>query len=289
MTAPLLLTFLLFAAGTQSSRYPVQESETIDRVLDFSGSANHMLELDNISGAIHVTAISGNSVTMTAKKTIHAESQDRIQDAKRDVKLDITDKAETIRIYVDGPFRCQCSDGRDGWRSSGARWNNPGYRVDIDFDIRVPSGTKLRLRTVNDGDIMVDSTSGDFEVENVNGAITMNDIRGSGSAVTVNGPVKVSFLENPKSVSGFKTINGIIEVAFQPDLSADLQMKTFHGGLYTDFDVKSLPSPSTTGERVNGRFVYKKNGFSSFRVGNGGPEIKFDGFNGDIKVVRRAR
>src|SRR5262249_42555984 len=130
MSAPLVLVLMLWAAAPQSSRYPIQESETIDRVLDFSGAANHMVELDNLSGSIHVKAAPGNSVAMTAHKTVRAESQARIDDAKRDVKLDITDKAETIRIYVDGPFRCQCSDGRSGWRSSGARWDEPGYRVD---------------------------------------------------------------------------------------------------------------------------------------------------------------
>jgi DUF4097 and DUF4098 domain-containing protein YvlB len=289
MITLLFASLLMVQAGSQSSRYPATETEKIQQTLQFSGAANHMIELDNVSGSIHVASTTGRSVEMTANKTIRAESQQRILDAKRDVKLDITDNAETIRIYVDGPFRCTCADGRDGWRSSGARWSEPGYRVDIDFDLRVPDGTKLRLRTVNGGEISVDRTTGDFEVENVNGRITMTDIRGSGSAQTVNGAVNVSFLENPKSTSGFKTVNGAIEVAFQPDLSADLQMKTFNGGLYTDFDVKSLPASAVKAERVNGMFVYRGNSFSGFRVGNGGPEIKFDGFNGDVRVVRRTR
>jgi hypothetical protein len=273
----------------QSSRYPVQEKESIQRTLEFSGSGSRMIELDNVFGSIHVTPTSGRAVEMTANKTIRAESQERIADAKRDVTLDITDNAETVRIYVDGPFRCHCDNNRDGWRSFGSRWSDPGYRVDIDFDLKVPDGTKLRLRTVNHGDITVDKTSGDFEIENVNGGITMTEIRGSGSAQTVNGPVKVSFVENPKSASLFKSINGVIEAAFQPNLSADLQMKTFNGGLYTDFEVKNLPSPAVTGERVDGRFVYRGNRFSGFRVGNGGPEIKFDGFNGDVRILRRTQ
>src|SRR5262249_6251698 len=143
--------------------------------------------------------------------------------------------------------------------------------------------------TVNGGDITVENTTGDFEIENVNGGIRMTDIRGSGSAHTVNGPVRVSFLENPKTDSSFRSVNGVIEASFQPDLSANLQMKTFNGGLYTDFDVKTLPSPVTSGERINGRFLYRRDSFSGFRVGNGGPEIKFDGFNGDVKVIRRTR
>jgi hypothetical protein len=117
----------------------------------------------------------------------------------------------------------------------------------------------------------------------------MNEIRGSGSAHTVNGPVKVSFAENPRTASSFKSINGVIEIMFQPNFSADLLMKTFNGGLFTDFDVTRLPSPIAQGERVNGRYVFRSNQFNGFRVGNGGPEIKFDGFNGDIRVIRRTR
>jgi hypothetical protein len=153
----------------------------------------------------------------------------------------------------------------------------------------VPQGTRLRLRTVNGGNVQVEGTTGDFDVANVNGGITMTDIRGSGSAETVNGPVKVSFVENPRNASSFKSINGAIEVAFQPNLSADLQMKTFNGGLYTDFEVKTLPTTIAAGSRVNGKFVYHSNQFTGVRVGSGGPEIKFDGFNGDVRVLRRTR
>src|SRR5262245_47122230 len=179
------------SAAAQSSRYTVQEKETVERRLEFAGSGSRVVELDNVSGSIRVTRANGPAVEMTANKTIRAESQDRVQDARRDVTLDISDRAETVRIYVNGPFRCQCSEGRDGWRSFGARWNDPGYRVDIDFELKVPDGTKMRLRTVNAGDIKIENTTGDFEIENVNGGITMTDIRGSGYAHTVNGPVRV--------------------------------------------------------------------------------------------------
>jgi hypothetical protein len=281
----------LFAArlwGQSSLRYPVEEKETVQRTLEF-GPGEHVLELDNVSGFIHVVSTNGSNVEMVANKTIRAESRDRVADAQRDVTMNVSDKTATVRIYVDGPFRCQCADGRDGWRSSGSRWNDPGYRVNIDFDIRVPANTKLRLRTVNSGDIKVENTRGDFEVENVNGPVTLTDMRVSGSAETVNGAVHVSFLENPKTASSFKSTNGVIEVQFQPDLSADLRMKTFNGGLYTDFDVKALPEPAAVAERVNGRFVYRGNSFTGVRVGNGGPEIKFDGFNGDVLILRRTR
>ena len=127
LTGLLVGLALIQTIGAQSSRYPVQEKETIQKTLEFSGTANRMIELDNVSGSIHVSSTTGRSVEMVANKTINAESKDRVADAQRNVKLDITDKAETVRIYVDGPFRCNCSDGRNGWRSNG---NHPGYDVE---------------------------------------------------------------------------------------------------------------------------------------------------------------
>lgn len=78
----------------------------------------------------------------------------------------------------------------------------------------------------------------------------------------------------------------MIEVAFQKNLSADLRYKTFNGGVYTDFPITSLPAAAGTAERRNGKFVYKSNGYSGARVGNGGPEIQFDGFNGNIRILQ---
>jgi len=116
--------------------------------------------------------------------------------------------------------------------------------VTFDFTIQVPRGTRLRLCTVNGREIFVEGTSGDFELDNVNGRITMEDVRGSGSARTINGAIVASFSERPRAASEFKTINGQVVVAFPADLAADLRMKTFNGGLFTDFDVESLPQPA---------------------------------------------
>jgi hypothetical protein len=64
-------------------------------------------------------------------------------------------------------------------------------------------------------------------------------------------------------------------------------MKTFNGGLYTDFDVQPLPGKvEAGGERRDGRFVYRANQFSRMRVGSGGPEIRFETLNGNVRARR---
>ena len=129
---------------------------------------------------------------------------------------------------------------------------------------------RLRLCTVNGGEVQVAGTSGDFDIDNVNGAITLTGISGSGRAATVNGAVSVVFAENPKSASEFKSVNGDLDVIFQRNLAADLLMKTFNGGLFTDFDVTPLATPVAAVERRDGMSVYRGSRFTGFRIGGGG-------------------
>ena len=80
-----------------------------------------------------------------------------------------------------------------------------------------------------------------------------------------------------------------MDVSFLEDLSADLRFKTFNGSVYTDFLVTYLPSGPATQERRNGKFVYKSNEFFGVRVARGGPELKFDSFNGNIHILKREK
>ena len=159
----------------------------------------------------------------------------------------------------------------------------------FDFTIQVPRQTRLRLCTVNGREVLITGTRGDFELDNVNGRITMENVDGSGSARTINGAIVASFSERPRAASAFKTTNGDVVIAFPADLAADLKMKTFNGGLFTDFDVASLPQPVAVAERSNGRFVYRSNQFTLVRAGGGGPDLTFETFNGDVRVLSCTR
>jgi hypothetical protein len=280
----IIFAILLVAAGVaagQRRRFDVQEEETIRRTLEFSpGNGTRLLEVDGVSGSIHVTGYDGQNVEMVANKTIRAESQAKVQTAKQEVRLDIADRSDTVRIYVDQP-----GHNRSTTSSRHSDWHDRGYEVKFDFEVRVPRRATVHLWTVNDGDIHVQDVAGDFDVSNVNGAVELLSVAGSGRAHTINGPTKVTFASNPKQDSSFASLNGTIEVAFQRNLSADLRFKTLNGGVYTDFPVTTLPSTGT-GERRNGKFVYKSGQFSAVRVGNGGPELRFDGLNGDIRILQ---
>jgi hypothetical protein len=276
-----------FAQGRRQqtdSRMSVIDESTISRTLHFAGSgSDRLVDVRTINGFIHVTGGDGADVQFEVRKLIRAETEADLLDAQRNVRLDIAERTPRIEAIVRDPRNQVCGEPSHNRRD----WERPRYEVRFDFTVRVPPGTRLRLCTVNGGDVRVDGTSGDFEVDNVNGHITMEDIRGSGSAQTVNGPVQVSFTENPATASIFKTVNGNVVVTFQGGLSADLKMKTFNGGLFTDFDVQTLPDvPGDMTRLPNGGFVYRANRFTNVRVGGGGPELTFETLNGNVRALR---
>ena len=139
---------------------------------------------------------------------------------------------------------------------------------------------------MNKGDVIVENVNGTFEVGNVNGGIDMTGIAGSGLASTVNGRVEVQFKKNPESRCGFKTINGSIEVKVPDELSADLRLKTFNGEVFSDFEVTSLPQQAPAKEKTGKRTIYRGGDYCNVRAGKGGPEIRFETLNGDIRILR---
>jgi hypothetical protein len=259
-----------------------EQNETIQKSFSFSGSEARKVIVDNVNGSIQVTGHAGSDLRMVAHEHIRGDSQSKVEEARRDVKLDISQDANTVRLYVDGPFRCRNGCVRDD--------GDRGYEGTFDFELQVPRDTAMNLKTINDGQIKVRDGTGDYEVKNINGGIEMTGAAGSGKVYALNGAVKVTFRENPRAASSFGSLNGEVRVSFQPNLSADLRFKTFNGGIYTDFPVTYLPRPASAGgRRDGGRFVYKSNEWSAARVGNGGPELSFDGFNGDIRILSQGQ
>jgi hypothetical protein len=282
-----LLCTALLCAGTASAQSRTEHSST-KQTLHFAGTGPHILELRDINGAISVEAYSGRDVEMIVEKSVRADSEDDLRAAERDVTLDTSDNADLVRVVVREPNQGVCGEESHNW--SWFRTEESRYHVRFDFTIRVPPDTQLRLCTVNEGDIRVRGTRGEFSVHSVNGRITMTDIAGAGEAITVNGPVEASFVSAPHAASVFKTINGSVVLTLPEPPAVELRMKTLNGGLYTDFDVQTLPAEALrTVQKRDGMSVYRSNGFTSFRVGSGGPELTLDTLNGDVRVLRRPK
>ena len=279
-TLILIMAALPLAAGgwDDDHRWKLDEKEAIRRTFDAAaGSGARKLLVDNIHGFVHVTGTSGSQVQVSIEKHIYADSTEAMAEAKRDVKMDMSQQGNFVRCYADGPFRTS-----DGTHYRGERYD--GYRVVFDLDVQVPYDTELVLKAVNRGDILVKKTTGDFDIHGINGGIEMEDVAGAGLVSTINGKVKVTFSKNPAKATQFKTLNGSVDVYFQSGLNADLKFKKLNGGIYTDFEVSALPQPAEAGDSSNGRFVYRSDRQTTGRAGKGGPELSFDTLNGNIRL-----
>jgi hypothetical protein len=261
--------------------YKLEEREAFHHT--FSNDAT--LDVDAVSGSINVVGDGGNTIRVDGEKVIRAADQEEVQRAKREVVLDINEKNGIAQIYVNGPFRDNdhTSDNH-GFHDHRDR----EYEVAYNFTIHVPRATELTLHTVN-GDESVQDTTGKFNVKGLNGKIAMTNIAGSGTADTLNGSTVITFRENPRADCFFKSFNGKVDVGFQPNLSANVSVKTFNGAPYTDFDATALASTPEPGELKNGKFVFKSNRSSNLRIGSGGPELKFETFNGNIQIRKLSK
>jgi hypothetical protein len=255
-----------------------RDEEKIQKSFTLPAAGHKSLEIDNVWGSIEVVADTTGKVELVVARTNQAESKEKLERAKKEVTLDVTQEAGALKLYVNGPFRCQCDDCRHSR-------DDEGYRVKMDFMVHVPRDIDIKVKTVNEGRVKVSNINGSFIVRNVNGDIEMENVAGSGTARTVNGPVIVSFRQNPRENSEFKTVNGNVELRFVHDLSADFRFKTFNGGIYSDFPVTALPVHAIQAEHKGGKVVYRADRFTGARVNAGGPEIQIENLNGDIRIL----
>src|SRR5262249_58815625 len=132
------------------------------------------VERGNIKGFIQVEGTGAAAVQMSIHKTVRAETANDKADAERAVGLDFVDEKPTVEAVVRDRRNHVCGEPHeDGW------WERVHYDVRYDFKIRVPRDTKLRLCTINSGDLIVTGTEGAFLLDNVNGPIAMHAVPGS--------------------------------------------------------------------------------------------------------------
>jgi hypothetical protein len=264
-----------------NSGLPLHDHEVIQKTFFLTGAAHRSIEIDNVFGSIEVVGGTGEQIELVVDKNTRAESKDALALAHKEVTLNITQPDGGLKLYVDGPFRCNCEDGCQGRRHR----DDEGYIVKMDFVLRVPANVDVKAKTVNEGRVVVRNVTGNFIARNVNGDIELDGMAGSGLAHTVNGPVKVSFRQNPREDSSFQSVNGNIDLFFARGLSADFRFKTFNGGVYSDFPVTTMPLRAPQKEEHGGKVVFHADRFTAARISNGGPEIKIENLNGDIRIL----
>ena len=170
--------------------------------------------------------------------------------------------------------------------------NTESYMRPIDVTVSVPVHTSLKLRAVNDGDIVVTGVNGELDVDDVNGSVTLNNISGSAVAHALNGHLHATFIKvDPQKAMAFSSLNGDIDVTFPADLKANVSIRSDRGDVFSDFDVQlkaAASQPEVEDSRgKGGKYRVKIDKTVHGTINGGGPEMQFRNFQGAI-YIRKA-
>ena len=170
--------------------------------------------------------------------------------------------------------------------------NTESYMRAIDVSVSVPVHTSLKLRAVNDGDIVVTGVDGELDVDDINGAVTLNNVSGSVVAHALNGHVYATLTRvEPQKAMAFSSLNGDIDVTFPADLKANVSIRSDQGDVFSDFDVQlqaTAAQPVVEDSRGHGgKYRVKIDKTVRGTINGGGPEIQFRNFQGKI-YIRKA-
>ncbi|MBT8069396.1 MAG: hypothetical protein KJO80_03080 [Gammaproteobacteria bacterium] len=232
------------------------------------------LIIENIWGDVRVRPGKAGEIVVSVQERRRAPDQERFNRSLKALNLDIEADEAGIALYVGN--RDRQWPGRDNCR---------GCRVDYQFDVTVPIDTQLDVSTVNDGRIDIAGVTGSVSAANVNGPITITEMRNCDELNSVNGEVSLGFASVPGENCNIETINGDITLNMPGDAGFDVAMDLFNGRLLTQLPVYPLAVPARVEHiETGGRHQYRIEQHAGVRIGAGGPTFTISSMNGDIRI-----
>lgn len=233
------LCFAQISASAQEFKQHISKQFTLQ-----SG----VVAIYNVYGSINVEGYSGDKVIMEIDETISGRSQEIVNQGKNEVKLAFDQKPDSVIAYIEKPYN---SKPHHSWHDGDD--TEVKYKIGLEFKVKVPFNTNLRVSTINDGHIVVKDVYGALNLNNINGPIDIINAKGATDAHTINGAVTANYLKVPAEASSYKTINGEVKVTYPAALSADMEFKSMNGQFYTDFpNAEVMPSKVITPKAPQG-------------------------------------
>ncbi|GAB5474860.1 MAG: hypothetical protein Mars2KO_29590 [Maribacter sp.] len=142
-------------------------------------------------------------------------------------------------------------------------------------EIYLPKSQNVSATNSWDGDIYIEGFTGEVEANaNLNGGLSLVNVSGPITAYALNESVRVAFDKiDQDSPVVIRTTNGEIDVTLPGSTPANLELSSWNGDLYTNFDLKR---PEKEGLKSFGSSKF--NG----QVNGGGVNIKLKSTNGNI-------
>ena len=111
----------------------------------------------------------------------------------------------------------------------------------IDYSVKVPTGVKVRYThsSPHGDDFYAKNVSSELEVKTLHSDVKLDDIKGPLTVSTVHGDLDLAFSSiDPKTPSSIVSIHGDINMSIPAAAKLTLSLKSDHGDIYTDLDIK---------------------------------------------------
>lgn len=217
-------------------------------------TADGRISLDNVNGAVHITAWDKNEVQVDAIK--YGNSQERVNEVK--IKIDASNDYVEIRSeYPDHELTFN-------W---GGR-NNP---ASVEYTLMVPRNARLDEIELVNSPLDIHGVTGEVRASCVNGRLTAQGLQGRTELSSVNGRMEVQFDRLGSSMIDLSSVNGGLEVTLPSDVKADIEASTVSGSIDDEFGFHVVHH-HWVGHNLEGQ------------LGGGGPQVKLSNVNGHISI-----
>jgi DUF4097 and DUF4098 domain-containing protein YvlB len=211
------------------------------------------VDLDNINGAVHITAWDRNEVKVDAVK--YAGSKERMDEAKIEVEAG----SDFVSIRTKYPNHDHIfNGGRD----------DP---AGVEYTLLVPRGAILDEIKLINGALDIHGIAGEVRASCINGNLLAEGLQGRVKLSTVNGRMEVRFEHLTNSAVELTSVNGSLQLTLPSDAQAELEASTISGGIDDDFGLH-VRHHRFIGHDLRGE------------LGGGGTQIRLSNVNGRIDI-----
>ncbi len=219
-------------------------------------TANGRIELQNINGAVHITAWDKNEVKVDAVKRAH--SQEQLKDAE--IRVD----AHSDLISVETHYHHDDDD-----------WGSHQNPASVEYTVSVPRSARLDEIKLINGELDIGDVTGEVRASCINGKLTARGLAGDTRLSTINSKLDAEFKQLGREAIELSSVNGPIDLTLPSDAKASIEANTVHGGIDNDFGLHTIDH-RWVGHDLRGELA------------GGGTRIKLRNVNGRIDIHHAA-
>ena len=216
-------------------------------------AAGGRIDLDNINGAVHITAWDRSEVKVDAVK--YAGTKERLDEARIEVRA----SNDSISIETKYP---------DHNHTFNYGWNDP---ASVEYTLSVPRNARLDEIKLINGPLDIHGVTAEVRASCINGRMIAEGLQGRVKLESVNGQMEVRLGRVSDSPVELSSVNGSMDVTLPSDVKAEVEASTVSGSIDEDFGLH-VRHHRYVGQELRAE------------LGGGGTHIRLSNVNGRIEI-----